>query len=87
MILLFSLLGSAEAEDIITLNADLKSFFLASDPIDHIFYPEGAYGQGYLDGRVKLRVDFSDSIRLEAHHALTAGTSAPKTQRAVAVHT
>ena len=80
MILLFSLLGIAEAEDTITLNADLKSFFLASDPIDHIFYPEGAYGQGYLDGRVKLRVDFSDSIRLEAHHALTAGTSAPKTQ-------
>ena len=41
MILLLSLLGSAEAEDTIILNADLKSFFLASDPIDHIFYPEG----------------------------------------------
>lgn len=83
MILFLSLLGSGQAGEVgdaTTLNADLKSFFLASDPVDHIFFPSGTNGQGYLDGRLKLRVDFTNSLRFEAHHAITVGTPAPTTQ-------
>ena len=78
-----SLLTIGEASEIgerILLNGDVKSFFLATEPIEHIFFPEGAYGQGFLDGRVKLRADITDSLRVEFHHAVTAGTPIPKTQ-------
>ena len=60
------------------MNGDVKS--LATEPIEHIFFPEGAYGQGFLDGRVKLRADITDPYALSFHHAVTAGTPIPKTQ-------
>lgn len=80
MIFLAFLLGTGEAGEILSVNGDIKSFFLLTDPVEHIFFPEGAYGQGFLDGRIKLRADFTDSVRVEFHHAVTAGTAVPKTQ-------
>lgn len=80
MILLASLLNIGEAGEFVTLNGDVKSFFLVTDPIEHVFFPEGAYGQGYLDGRIQLRSDVSSQLKIEIHHAITAGTSMPITQ-------
>ena len=59
------------------VNADLKQFFVASAPYEHLLMPPDAYGQAFVDGRLKVRWDIADNLRVEAHHAVTAGTPAP----------
>ncbi len=58
------------------LNADLKSFFLATFPYEHIAMPEDPVASGALDGRIRWKLDLDDLFRLEVHHAVTATTGA-----------
>ena len=61
-------------------NADLKTFFVTVHPYDHILMPPSDTAQSFVDGRVKLDWTLSDSISIEAHHAITAGTPQYQTQ-------
>ncbi len=58
------------------VGGDVKSFFLASFPYDHLFQPPDPYGQATIDGRLKLSGAYGDVVRVELHHAATM-TSAP----------
>lgn len=53
------------------LGGDVKSFFLGSFPYGHFLLPEDPYGQGIVDGRLKLEAGWR-SLELVAHHAVTA---------------
>lgn len=65
----------------VTVNGDVKSFFVATLPYENELYtalglfPEDPTAQGILDGRLKLKAE-AGSVRLLAHHALTALTPA-----------
>lgn len=77
-ILIFFLSKSwAEAPEV---NADLKHFFTVTSPYEFILMPPNAYAQAYVDGRVKVLWTPIDSLKIEGHHVITAGTLAPETE-------
>ena len=47
------LISSAMAEKP-EIGGDVKQFFIAAFPYEHLLMPEGAYSQAYADGRLKL---------------------------------
>ncbi|MEC7984375.1 MAG: hypothetical protein VX278_04375 [Myxococcota bacterium] len=75
MIWLALILG-AEAQDL-QVNGDVKSFFIAGFPYDHLLMMEDDYGQSFLDTRLKIRAKLLPNIKLVAHHAVTMGTATP----------
>jgi len=62
------------------LNADVKTFFVTIHPYDHILMPPSDTAQAFLDGRIKVDWTLNDSISIEAHHVVTAGTPMYQTQ-------
>ena len=54
-------------------------FFLAGFPEEHLLSPPGNYGQGFLDGRLKIRFE-GENWSSEVHHVITMGSKAPTTQ-------
>jgi hypothetical protein len=61
------------------INGDLKSFFVAGFPEEHLLQPSSNYGQAFLDGRLKIKWQITDQIYVDAHHAITFGTAPPIT--------
>jgi hypothetical protein len=57
----------------VRLNGDLKTFFTATFPYDHVLMPDAPGGQGAFDHRTKLAVDGGDWA-FEAHHTVTLFT-------------
>ena len=70
-------LGYAEENNI---NADVKNFFIAGFPFEHLLMPEQPYAQSFLDTRLKLEAKLFPNVRLVAHHAVTLGTPQPTTK-------
>jgi hypothetical protein len=65
----------AALRDRVKLNGDIKSFFTATVPYESPLFPDDPTGQGVADLRLKLRVDATDDLRFEVHHAATALTA------------
>ncbi len=57
------------------LNGDLKTFFTATFPYDHVLMPDAPSGQGAFDHRTKLVVE-SGPLTFTAHHTVTLFTGA-----------
>jgi hypothetical protein len=76
--LLFSL--SSALADTPDIGGDFKQFFIAGFPYDHLFMPEEPYGQGFVDGRLKLKWRVNSNISFEAHHVLTMGSARTPSQ-------
>ena len=73
------MLGAIAQESPVEVHADLKSFFITGFPYEHIIMPDGAYGQGFVDGR--LKVDWQGRyLQFQGHHAITLGTPPPQSQ-------
>lgn len=79
MFLLFTFFSDAYCNDIAPVHADLKHFFLAGFPEEHLLSPPSNYGQGFLDGRLKIRFE-GENWSSEIHHVITMGSKAPTTQ-------
>ena len=79
MLFLFSLISNALSDDAFQTHADLKQFFLAGFPEEHLLSPPSNYGQGFLDGRIKFRLE-GENWSSEIHHVVTMGSKAPVTQ-------
>ena len=62
-----------------SIHADLKQFFLAGFPEEHLFSPPTNYGQGFLDGRLKFRLE-GKNWSTEIHHVVTMASTSPTTQ-------
>lgn len=71
------LLAGVASAGPVELHGDVKSFFVATFPYEHLLMPEEPVSSALLDGRLKLGVEFGPHLKLEAHHAVTAqgGTS------------
>lgn len=85
-----SLYGIAYAETTVAntaieTHADVKSFFIASFPYDHIIMPDAPYGQAFLDGRIKIQAKFGQNTKIHIHHAITTGTAPAPSQLALAL--
>ncbi|MCA9566406.1 MAG: hypothetical protein KC656_01130 [Myxococcales bacterium] len=81
MIALLSLAGAAEEEEVekpwkANLHGDLKTFFTATIPYEHVLMPPDPTGQGVFDARLKLEAAWGDSLRLQVHQTATAITAA-----------
>jgi len=63
------------ADEPVTLHGDLKSFFTATIPYDSPLLPDDPTGQGVADLRLKLRVQPTEDLRFDVHHATTALTA------------
>lgn len=63
--------------DVVQLHGDIKSFFTGTFPYDSPLLPPDPTGQGVVDGRLKLRIDATDDLRFEVHHATTALSEVP----------
>jgi len=61
--------------EVVQLHGDVKTFFTATFPYDSPILPDDPTGQGVADGRLKLRIDATDDLRFEVHHATTAITA------------
>ncbi|MCB9673515.1 MAG: hypothetical protein H6737_00270 [Alphaproteobacteria bacterium] len=72
MILLALAAWGQDAE--VSLHGDLKTFFTATFPYEHVFMPENPTGQGVFDNRMKLAAKWR-ALSFEAHHTTTAITS------------
>ena len=79
MFFLFAFLSDARCDNGTQVHADLKQFFLAGFPEEHLLSPPGNYGQGFLDGRLKIRFE-GENWSSEVHHVITMGSKAPTTQ-------
>ncbi len=79
MLFFYTCISFAISDDTVQRHADLKQFFLAGFPEEHLFSPPSNYGQGFLDGRVKLRLE-GENWSSEIHHVITMGSNAPITQ-------
>ena len=81
MVLGLSPAARADSGPEVDVHGDVKSFFVGTFPYDNALFeqfglmPADPTGQGTLDGRLKLSVK-SGGMRLLAHHAVTAQTSA-----------
>ena len=81
MSLLWLCLALAQAEESpAQWNADVKTFFVTVHPYDLILMPPTDTAQAFVDGRIKLDWTLSDSISIESHHVITAGTPQYQTQ-------
>ena len=81
MSLLWLCLSMAQAEESSAQwNADVKTFFVTVHPYEHILMPPTDTAQAFVDGRLKLDWTLSDTISIEAHHVITAGTPQYQTQ-------
>lgn len=63
--------GAVTAE----LHGDLKTFFTATFPYEHVLMPEAPTGQGVFDARLKLEAGFGDHLKLQVHQTMTALTA------------
>jgi len=61
--------------DIVQLNGDVKTFTTATFPYDSPLLPPDPTAQGVADGRLKLRIDATDDLRIDVHHATTVLTA------------
>ena len=52
---------------------------MAGFPEEHLLSPPSNYGQGFLDGRLKIRFE-GENWSSEVHHVITMGSKAPTTQ-------
>ena len=52
-------------------NADIKTFWNATIPYDHLLMPEAPFAIGTLDVRGRATAQFGDVLQLEVHHAVT----------------
>ncbi len=77
--IVLSILGSVWANTP-EFNGDLKQFFIAGLPYDHILMPPSSYGLAYADARAKVRWELTEKITFEGHHVVTAGTAPPSSQ-------
>jgi hypothetical protein len=66
-----------------SIHGDVKTFFIAGFPEEHILQPMSDFGQSFVDGRLKLRWKINQNVYVDAHHAITMGTAAPQTQMEV----
>lgn len=57
-----------------SVHGDVKSFFTATFPYEHLLMPDAPSGQGVLDGRLKLEVWRGDQVKLVFHQTATALT-------------
>lgn len=57
------------------VSGDLKSFFTATLPYDHLLMPDAPTGQGIFDARLKLDAGFGDAFTFQAHQTVTALTA------------
>lgn len=77
--MILALLATASgAEDAleVDLNGDLKTFFTATLPYDHVLMPDNPSGQGVFDNRMKLSARWG-AWSFVAHHTTTALTATP----------
>jgi hypothetical protein len=80
VIALVALALAADDEAGLSVHGDVKSFFTATFPYDHLLMPDAPSAQGVLDGRLKLEFRHRDLLRVTVHQtatALTAGSSSP----------
>mgnify|MGYP001463408025 CR=1 FL=1 len=56
------------------LNADLKNFFLVTDPYENLLMPPSTSAQAFVDARAKMIWRPISGVKLVAHHVITAGT-------------
>lgn len=78
MIVLLSIAVAAEDADRdweARVSGDLKTFFTATLPYDHVLMPPDPTGQGIFDARLKLDAGFGEAFTLEAHQTMTALTA------------
>lgn len=59
------------------VSGDLKSFFTATLPYEHLLMPDAPTGQGIFDARLKLDAGFGDAFTFQAHQTVTALTASP----------
>ena len=57
-----------------SLHGDVKTFFTATVPYEHLFMPEDPSGQGVFDARLKLEAAWGENLRLQVHQTATAIT-------------
>lgn len=69
-------LGLAGEPVELTVNGDLKSFFTAVLPYEHLLMPDAPTGQGVFDARLKLELRHGDRFRATFHQTATALTGA-----------
>lgn len=80
MFLLTLLCPLAVALEAPVVNADLKNFFLVTDPYENLLMPPSTSAQAFVDARAKLLWRPATGVKLVAHHVITAGTTAVSSQ-------
>lgn len=69
----------AEKKGSVEVHGDLKSFFTATVPYEHVLMPSDPSGQGVFDARLKLDAAWGDGFSFQFHQTATAITGATTT--------
>lgn len=65
----------AEAPWHASVHGDVKSFFTATFPYDHVLMPDHPFGNAVVDGRLKLEVGYRDRLSFQVHQTVTGLTA------------
>ena len=77
-------LASDEPPVTVSANGHVKSFALATVPYDHVLMPASPTGQGVLDARLNLGLQYKKLLRFEVAHAVTSLLGSPASSLGVA---